>query len=165
MVDWAEKNRWANKYMNVLPFFINGYLSYMRQDASKEGLAGTFNPYKYSPLRNFAENFANKTDQYSFINQVETALSKINSQSKKGKELKQEAGWETVGQLLGNYFSVDPLPYRPIKDMKDVYEGVFGKETKSDRDKADTKAKKGDGEVNVKDAMLKGYRKFGVTDW
>jgi len=102
---------------------------------------------------------------YVFDNQVETALSKINSQSKKGKELKQEAGWETVGQLLGNYFSVNPLPYRPIKDMKDVYEGVFGKETKSDRDKADTKAKKGDGEVNVKDAMIKGYRKFGVTDW
>jgi hypothetical protein len=49
--------------------------------------------------------------------------------------------------------------------MKDIYEGVLGKETKSDRDKADIKAKKGDGEVNVKDAMIKGYRKFGVTDW
>ena len=165
MIDWAEKNQWANKYMNILPLYLTGYLAYMRQSETKEGLAGTFNKYKYSPLRNFVENFTNKNDTYSFDNQIQTALSKINSQSKKGKELKQEAGWETVGQLLGNYFSVDPLPYRPIKDMKDVYEGVFGKETKSDRDKADTKAKKGDGEVNVKDAMLKGYRKFGVTDW
>lgn len=167
ILNWVEKNKWANKYINVLPLYISGYLAVMKQKDTKKGMAGTFDKYSYSPLKNFIDNFTNRSDTYSFDTQVTKAFAGISNNAKGDdtREKNQEKGWNTLGIMLGSYFNFDPLPYRPVKDMKDVYDGVMGNPTKSERDKKAVSEKKSDGEVNWIESMIDGYRKFGVTDW
>lgn len=166
MLAWTEKNKWANKYLNVLPMYVTAYLAVMKQKNTKEGMDGYFNLHKYSPLRNFIDNFTNRSDTYSFDNQIEAALAGINSKNKKteSRNDKQKYGWEKVGQVMGNYFNFDPLPYRPIKDLTDIVQGIAGAPTKSDRDNKERGKEAGEKPSPFYN-MTEGYFKYGLFDW
>ena len=162
-----EKNKWGNKYINILPMYITAYIAVQKQEKTKEGLAGTLNPFRFSPLRNYLySNLLNRNEAYSLDNQLITALGGIfnNSNKTRTRNNKQHQGWETTGKILGNFFNVDPLPFRPFKDMTDILQGISGAKTKSDRDLEE--AGKEDGEKPVWwQNMIEGYAKYGLTDW
>jgi hypothetical protein len=167
-----EKNKWGNKYLKILPMYITAYLAVKEQEKAKGGMAGTYNSFAYSPLRNYLYNaLLNRNDAFSFENQAFSALGGLNAKKydKNGNynekyNDKKRKGWEKVGQIMGNYFNVDPLPYKPIKDIVDVFQGVTGMDTKADRD-----MKEGNKEQGQKPDVLwnitEGYGRYGLLDW
>jgi hypothetical protein len=163
---FMNNNKWANKYLNILPLYMSAYLAVMKQKATKKGLAGTFDKNTYSPLKNFIDNFTNRSDTYSFDTQVNVVFSGLNSQTQdtEKRNNKVKKSWETLGQLLGNYFNVDPLPYRPFKDGIDIIQGMAGQKTKADRDAIEALKESGEKPVWYNN-MIEGYAKFGAFDW
>lgn len=140
LLDWMEKNRWSNKYINnIVPFYLTAYLTWERQ--KRMGTKDISNFYKYSPVRSYAYNMINQ--------QEEGKLEKLLEGAGKVFGDKPDEGLGKIGEVTGNFFNVDPIPYRPWKDAYTLYQGMAG---------------------NIKQVPIKsksfweGYLRFGITD-
>ncbi len=141
LLNWMEKNRWSNKYVNnLVPFYLTAYLAWERQ--KKMGLKDISNFHRYSPIRSYAYNMINQ--------QEEGKLEKLLEGAGKVFGDKPDEGLGKIGEVTGQFFNVDPIPYRPWKDAYTLYQGMAG---------------------NIKQTPMKsksfweGYLRFGITDY
>ncbi len=144
LLNWMERNRWSNKYINnIVPFYLTGYIAWEKQ--KRMGIEGMANMYRYSPARAYAYNLFNQRED----SQTEKLVKGIGNIYDEDEE-KQEKGKGEMGEILGQYFNINPVPYRIFKDAYTLAHGMQG---------------------NIKQTYIKprsvweGYLKFGISDW
>jgi hypothetical protein len=146
LLDWLDKNKWADKYINnLVPWLLTAWLAYQRQQAKDGGMLGVTNPYKRSPVRDYFYNFIGMQEK----SQAETLIMG-GIKAGWGEDEKAEEGKGDVGRALGQYLNINPIPYRFWKDAYTLYHGVKG----------DIKQ-----EYVPPKSIGEGYMKFGMKDW
>lgn len=144
---WMSKHYIAQKAVDaVLPIFLSGYIAKMKQDnISWDKLE---NKYKTQPFVQFSMKLANQNQEFSFVNQVQAALAVTSPDPKKQRE-----GYSKVGQMVGNYLDLNPLPTSIPANAIDIYNEIFGQ----------YKAYKKPEYKDKTDAVIKGIFKYGFT--
>lgn len=142
LLGWMDKNTWANKYINnLVPFYLTAYIAWEHQ--KEKGVDKITK--KYSPVRSYAYNFFNQRED----SKLETAVAGIGKTLGQDSD-KQEEGFGNLGELFGQLFNVDPLPYKPFKDAYTLIHGIKG----------DLK-----GGYKKPTSIPEGYLKQGLFDW
>jgi len=104
LYDWLEKNPWANKYMKkVNPPAVQFML------AQKDKKLGEF----------LGQQMNIKADAFDEGKKIQQALKNAAS----GKTQKALGG---VGQLAGSRLSTPIIPWRVVRDVRDIYRGLNG---------------------------------------
>ena len=102
--EWLKKNKWAEKYFNKVSPPATQFMIAQKDKKVSEFLGKQMNL---------------KVDAFDEGKKIKQALKDATS----GKKQKALGG---IGQLIGSRLSTPIIPWRVIKDVRDMYRGVNG---------------------------------------
>lgn len=139
MSKYLNEHRFVNRYLNkFLPLYIATYFNHKLQQAQPKGYAQMPNSYAYNPALSQYKQLFFYNDETNIDKIVSTTINAAFKEpikkdvtlygEAKAKEIQNKNNFGKLSESISNLLNIDPLPYRAVSDMVDIYRTVVNKE-------------------------------------